>query len=62
LLLRDEATLSDEVRGTSRFSEIFAKEVIEPIKGQLREALATPEYRAEGEILQDTLPGWLNSN
>lgn len=50
------------MRGTSRFSEIFAKEVLEPIKGHLREALATPEYRAEGEILQDTLPGWLSSN
>ncbi len=101
LLLRGEAPLSDEVRGTSRFSEIFAKkgprdsqdrslrqldlqtrlfryrlsyliytpefqalpkEVLEPVKGHLREALATPEYRAEGEILQDTLPGWLSSN
>ena len=101
LLLRGETPLSDEVRGTSRFSEIFAekgprdsqdrslrqldlqtrlfryrlsyliytpefqalpKEVLEPVKGQLREALATPEYRAEGEILQDTLPGWLSSN
>lgn len=38
------------------------KEVIEPVQARLREALGTPEYKAELEILQATLPGWLVMN
>ncbi|MEK0425554.1 MAG: hypothetical protein RJB11_1645 [Planctomycetota bacterium] len=38
------------------------KEVIEPVQARLRAALGTPEYKAELEILQATLPGWLVMN
>jgi hypothetical protein len=38
------------------------KEVIEPVQARLREALGTPEYKPELEILQATLPGWLVMN
>jgi hypothetical protein len=38
------------------------KEVIEPVQARLREALGTPEYKTELEILQATLPGLLVMN
>jgi hypothetical protein len=98
LLMQDEAPLSDEVRGTSRFAETFAargpfdsqdrslrqldlqtrlfryrlsyliytpefrglpREVMLLVQARLKEALTTSEYQAEREILQATLPGWL---
>lgn len=42
--------------------QALPKEVMEPIKDRLRETLAKPEYQAESEILQATLPGWLASS
>lgn len=38
------------------------KEVMQPVQARLRETLATPEYKDELEILQATLPGWLDTN
>jgi hypothetical protein len=38
------------------------KEVMGLVKARLRESLSRPDYQAEREILQATLPGWLERN
>ncbi len=42
--------------------QALPKEILVPLRAQLQETLRTDEYRAEREILEDTLPGWLSAS
>ena len=42
--------------------QALPKEILVPLRAQLQETLRTEEYRAEREILEDTLPGWLSAS
>ncbi len=42
--------------------QALPKEILVPLRAHLQETLRTDEYRAEREILEDTLPGWLSAS
>jgi hypothetical protein len=42
--------------------QALPKDILEPLREHLQETLRTDEYRAEREILEDTLPGWLSAS
>lgn len=42
--------------------QALPKEILVPLRAHLQEMLRTDEYRAEREILEDTLPGWLSAS
>ena len=42
--------------------QALPKEILVPLRAQLQETLRTDAYRAEREILEDTLPGWLSAS
>ena len=42
--------------------QALPKEILVPRRAHLQETLRTDEYRAEREILEDTLPGWLSAS
>jgi hypothetical protein len=42
--------------------QALPKDILGPLREHLQETLRTDEYRAEREILEDTLPGWLSAS
>ena len=42
--------------------QALPKEILVPLRAHLQETLRADEYRAEREILEDTLPGWLSAS
>jgi hypothetical protein len=42
--------------------QALPKEILVPLRAHLQETLRTDEYRAEREILEYTLPGWLSAS
>ena len=42
--------------------QALPKDILEPLREHLQETLRTEEYRAEREILEATLPGWLSAS